>query len=265
MKKTLLATLVASLGSAAGPPAYAEPGVMIGISHNFGGSTGVTLKLLSTREKNKAALAAGITYFPWTSGSPWGADVGLGYTFDRGALALSYDWLNEQFQLSLGVALCGARVAPRGQVAGYSPRPGVGARTGEGIVWIVSTLAESATDHPVAPATAAGSLSAYLLWPLQATQLSPEVLFWATIGTGVGLFMQPPGGNRLHNIGMALCFILLSSAFTVVALQFDTFSNLRPVAPLIAFLLAAGAQKLIPEAYDAVRGWMRRKIGGSLE
>lgn len=132
-------------------------------------------------------------------------------------------------------------------------------------MWIVSTLAESVTDHPAAPATAAGSASAYLLWPLQSAQLSPEVLAWAAIGTGVGLFMQPPGGNRLHNIGMAVCFILLSSAFTVVALQFDTFANLRPVAPLIAFLLAAGAQKLIPEAYDALSGWMRRKVGGSPE
>jgi hypothetical protein len=104
MKKTLLAALVATLGSTAGPAAYAEPGVMIGISHNFGGSTGITLKLLSTREKNKAALAAGITYFPWATGSAWGADVGLGYTFNRGALTVGYDWLNNQFQLSLGAA-----------------------------------------------------------------------------------------------------------------------------------------------------------------
>lgn len=131
-------------------------------------------------------------------------------------------------------------------------------------MWIVSALAESATEQPVAPAAAA-SVSAYLMWPFQAAQLSPEVLFWAALGTGVGLFMQPPGGDRLRNIGLALCFILLSSAFTVVGMHFEMFSNLRPVAPLIAFLLAAGAQKLIPEAYDAISGWMRRKVGGSPE
>ena len=112
MKKTLLATLVASLGTAVGPPVHAEPGVMIGISHNFGGSTGVTLKLLSTRQKDKAALAAGITYFPWATGSPWGADVGLGYTFNRGALTFGYDWLNGQFQLSVGAANTKSSPAP---------------------------------------------------------------------------------------------------------------------------------------------------------
>ena len=104
MKKTLLATLVASLGSMAGSQAHAEPGVMIGISHNFGGSTGITLKLLSTREKNRAALAAGVSYFPWTEGGAWGADVGLGYTFHQGAVSLGYDWINSQVQLSAGFA-----------------------------------------------------------------------------------------------------------------------------------------------------------------
>ena len=112
MKKTLLATLVASLGSTAGLPAHAEPGVMIGISHNFGGSTGVTLKLLSTRQKDKAVLAAGVTYFPWAAGSPWGADVGLGYTFDKGVVTFGYDWLNQQFQLGLGAANTQSSPAP---------------------------------------------------------------------------------------------------------------------------------------------------------
>lgn len=127
MKKTLLATIVATLGGVLGGPVHAEPAVMIGISHNFGGATGVTFKLLSTRERNQAALAAGITYFPGASGSAWGADVGVGYTFRHGAVTLGYDWLNEQIQLGLGAANTKARNVVVEPTPAPAPEPVVAA------------------------------------------------------------------------------------------------------------------------------------------
>jgi hypothetical protein len=79
--------------------ARAEPGFMIGVSHNFGGSTGVTFKILSTNEKDKPLVAAGFTYYPWSEVKTWGFDTGVGYSWRNGAVVLGYDWLNEQMQL----------------------------------------------------------------------------------------------------------------------------------------------------------------------
>ena len=96
-RKAISATLLCAVTAA-----HAGPAVMVGISHNFGGGTGLTVKVLSTDRKNKPAAAVGISYFPGqTSGSQWGADVGLGYTFNHGALTLGYDWLNDQAQIGL--------------------------------------------------------------------------------------------------------------------------------------------------------------------
>jgi hypothetical protein len=100
MKKMILTGLLAGLTSAA----QAEPALMLGISHNFGGATGLTFKVLSTRERNKPALALGLSYFPGAGEARWGLDTGLAYTFDRAALALGYDWFNQQTQLSVGAA-----------------------------------------------------------------------------------------------------------------------------------------------------------------
>lgn len=99
-KKAMSATLLCAITAA-----HAGPAVMVGISHNFGGATGVTFKVLSTERKNKPVLAAGVSYFPGqTEGQRWGADMGIGYTFNHGAITLGYDWLNEQAQLGLGWA-----------------------------------------------------------------------------------------------------------------------------------------------------------------
>ena len=38
-------------------------GFMFGISHNFGGDTGVTFKILSTERGNRPVLAAGVSFF----------------------------------------------------------------------------------------------------------------------------------------------------------------------------------------------------------
>lgn len=84
--------------------AQADAGYMLGISHNFGGTTGITFKVLSTDQKDKWAFAAGVSYFPWQSRSRLGLDVGAGYTFNNGALTAGYDLLNSQPQVALGYA-----------------------------------------------------------------------------------------------------------------------------------------------------------------
>lgn len=100
MKKLITTTLLLASGSAA----LAGPALMLGVSHNFGGSTGITLKLLSTNREDKPALAVGASYAPGREAAPWSWDTGLAYNFKSVSMVLSYDWVPQQVQLSLGVA-----------------------------------------------------------------------------------------------------------------------------------------------------------------
>lgn len=97
----------------------ADPGVMLGVSHNFGGATGITFKVLSTDRKERVAAALGLSYFPTQESRAWGVDTSVGYTLHRGALTLGYDWINEQMQLGLGVA----STRDRNTVAVPTPSP----------------------------------------------------------------------------------------------------------------------------------------------
>ena len=82
--------------------AQAGAGAMIGISYNFGGTVGITFKVLSTDKVDRAAAVVGVTYFPTQSNSPWGLDAGLGYNFSKATPTVTYDFLNKAPQLSLG-------------------------------------------------------------------------------------------------------------------------------------------------------------------
>lgn len=125
----------------------------------------------------------------------------------------------------------------------------------------IRATVDSTVSQPVAPAAA--GIWTWLWWPFQAAQIQPEVLFWATFGTGVGLILQPMGGHRMRSILIALCFILLATATAVVAVQFETLKHLKPVTPLIAFLLAAGIQKFLPAAFDAIVSRIRNSGGNA--
>jgi len=94
----------AALLAAIGGNAHAGAGIMVGLSHNFGGETGFTLKVLSTDRKDKFAAAVGVSYYPWAQTRSWGVDTSVGYTFRNGAVTLGYDWLNEKVQVGLGAA-----------------------------------------------------------------------------------------------------------------------------------------------------------------
>jgi hypothetical protein len=81
-------------------PAIADPGVFLGVTYNFGGSVGVSLKLLSTNKEDRGALAAGVSYYPTTS--KFGIDAGAGYLFKNGAVTLGWDFLNSNPQVGIG-------------------------------------------------------------------------------------------------------------------------------------------------------------------
>lgn len=108
MKRWIIASTVAlaSLG------AQADAGYMLGINHNFGGTTGITFKVLSTNQKDKWAVAAGVSYFPWQAQNRVGMDLGVGYTFKNGAVTAGYDLLQKQPQLALGYANAKDRTTP---------------------------------------------------------------------------------------------------------------------------------------------------------
>lgn len=102
MKHSLSTTALVTTLLAA--PAVADPTYMLGLALNFGGGEtqlGVTAKILSDNRPEEVVAAAGVTYF---FDGTFGADVGVGYTFDDGAVTLGYDFLNRSPQIAAGWA-----------------------------------------------------------------------------------------------------------------------------------------------------------------
>ena len=96
---TALATLLLSC------PTYADTTTMLGLSMNFGGgeepALGLTVKVLSSDARHELVGAAGAT---WFFDGYLGLDAGIGYTLNRGAITLTYDFMNKRPQLSSGWA-----------------------------------------------------------------------------------------------------------------------------------------------------------------
>ena len=85
--------------------AHADPGFMLGISYNFGGSFGVTAKILSTDKQEKAVASLGVSYLFGDSPSKFGVDLGGGYNFKNDVTAtVGWDFMNSQVQTAVGVA-----------------------------------------------------------------------------------------------------------------------------------------------------------------
>jgi hypothetical protein len=105
MNKLLTTTAILSFFS--GSMAYADPAVVLGLALNFGGgkpvSTGVTMKVLSSDKPDTFVGAAGLSYF-LDNGGHFGADLGVGRTFDNAAATISYDFLNQRPQIAAGWA-----------------------------------------------------------------------------------------------------------------------------------------------------------------
>ena len=96
MKKQFAA--LALMGAAAS--SFANPGVFVGLTYDFGGQWGVSLKLLSTDRQDRAAVAAGVTYHP--SNKTWGADAGVAYLMRDSAATFGWDFLRSKFQMGVG-------------------------------------------------------------------------------------------------------------------------------------------------------------------
>jgi hypothetical protein len=99
-------------------------GFMFGISHNFGGDTGMTFKILSTERRNRPVVAAGVSFFPG-EGRRIGLDVGVGYNFRQTTVTFSRDLVMDRFQMAWGVASrrCPPAPAPAPSAAPPAPPP----------------------------------------------------------------------------------------------------------------------------------------------
>lgn len=110
MKILYLATAFALCANSAiaisAPITDYKPTAMLGVSFAFGSgksAVGFTAKVLSSNEQDKAALAAGVTYYPWAE-SQFGFDFGLGVISGSTAATFTYDFLQKAPQFSLGHA-----------------------------------------------------------------------------------------------------------------------------------------------------------------
>ena len=82
-----------------------EASLFLGFAWTFGGpgsrggNPGLTLKVLSTNERNAPALAAGVTY---NFDGSFGCDLGVGYNMSDVSLTLGYDFCKRGAQVGLG-------------------------------------------------------------------------------------------------------------------------------------------------------------------
>ena len=82
--------------------AKADVGIFLGLSYAFGGGgPGVSLKVLSSDEENKAVVGAGVSYYPM-SAKHLGADISVGYNFKNFGVTAGYDFLQSGVQIGAG-------------------------------------------------------------------------------------------------------------------------------------------------------------------
>ena len=103
MKSLPTALALAAAISTASFTAQADPAAFVGLSYSFGGNVGLSLKVLSDDEEGKNVAALGGTYY-FGAQNPWGLDLGVGRTFDNGAVTIGWDFLQENGQISAGWA-----------------------------------------------------------------------------------------------------------------------------------------------------------------
>ena len=109
-----IAATVAHAGAIGPPPTVPpvstvvidpDPSLFLGLTWTFGarkntdGKPGITLKILSTNEKDKAAAIAGVT---WNFDGSWGCDVGVAYNDDSLTVGFSYDICQRNPQFAIG-------------------------------------------------------------------------------------------------------------------------------------------------------------------
>ena len=88
----------------------AGAGAFIGLTYNFGGSVGISVKVLSTDKQDHAAAALGVAYYP--TEKKFGADIGAAYVGNNIAGTLGWDFMNKQAQIGVGYANSKRKPAP---------------------------------------------------------------------------------------------------------------------------------------------------------
>jgi len=97
MKKALLPIGIMVLLAS---PAMADPGAFFGITYNFSGSVGLSLKVLSNNKEDRGVVGAGVSYFPMTN--KFGLDASAGYLFQNGEVTAGWDFLQNSPQVGIG-------------------------------------------------------------------------------------------------------------------------------------------------------------------
>lgn len=87
--------------------ASAEAGFFAGLTYLMGDrpAVGFTVKALNTRIEDRGVVGLGVSYYPTLKGGPagpFGIDLSAGYQNDNAAGLVGYDFLNNNFNLSLG-------------------------------------------------------------------------------------------------------------------------------------------------------------------
>jgi hypothetical protein len=103
IRQTLLASSLAAIFLSSSISVSADTGVFVGVVYDFGSNAGpgLSVKLVSDDEDDKAVAAIGVSYFP-RGARRIGVDVSAGYTFDNGLVTAGYDFVNGVPQIGIG-------------------------------------------------------------------------------------------------------------------------------------------------------------------
>ncbi len=83
--------------------AFSGATYLAGISYTFSGEFGVTIKALSDDKESRTVASVGATYYPFAA-TPYGIDLGAGYTYNDAAATISWDFIQKSIQFSGGYA-----------------------------------------------------------------------------------------------------------------------------------------------------------------
>lgn len=84
--------------------ANAEAGFFAGITYLMGNrpAMGFTVKALNTRVEDRGVVGLGMSYYPTRTGDPFGIDFSAGYQNDNAAGLVGFDFINNNFNVSVG-------------------------------------------------------------------------------------------------------------------------------------------------------------------
>lgn len=79
-----------------------HPTAFVGLTYNFNGGIGLSLKVLSTNKEDSGVVSGGVSYYPLTN--KFGVSLGAGYVVKNGAATLEWDFINNTPIINVGYA-----------------------------------------------------------------------------------------------------------------------------------------------------------------